>query len=231
MTAPVCPVGRCPPVLHVADTRRGSLALGEGDFVVLLGPSGSGKSSWVRSLLGLGPGFDHASLFGEAVTKEQVAAHIGWVSEGDGVFLSGTVWENVAHPPHVRPCPPELAAACLGLVGLANREAEPVANLTVRARRRAALARALARQLPLLVIDGDRDPDLWRLLPRLVTELDWLRGTLAASAVAGELAWKADSVALMDTGQVVGQGAMGDLVESWDPRVRSTLAWVTPDPR
>lgn len=52
-------------------------------------------------------------------------------------------------------------------VGLADRATEPVVNLGSGGRRRVALARAVARRRPLLIIDGELDRSLWPLFPSL----------------------------------------------------------------
>ncbi len=215
-------------MLMVRDGRRGDLDLDDGEMVVLLGASGTGKTTWLRSLMGLEHAFERTTYRGRPFTRARVAEAVGWVPEGDGVFLSQTVWDNVATPLHVMATPPALAADALDLVGLADRASEPVSNLNVGARRRVALARALARRSPLLVVDGELDPTLWAFWPSLRAHMPWIRAVLVSSATADETAWRADRVALVDDGCIVGQAPLAHLVDSRDPRVRSVLAWVTP---
>ncbi|MGH9062020.1 MAG: ATP-binding cassette domain-containing protein [Acidimicrobiales bacterium] len=215
-------------MLAVRDRLRGDLDVNDGEMVVLLGASGTGKTTWLRSLMGLGNPFDRAFYDGKSFTKERVAQTVGWVPEGDGVFLSDTVWNNVAAPLHVRPTSPERSADALDLVGLSDRAGEPVSNLNLGARRRVALARAVARRLPLLIVDGELDPTLWSFWPALREHMPWIRASLVATATANDTAWHADRVALIDDGCVVAQGTLASLVDSRDARVKSVLAWVTP---
>ena len=220
------PAGRDP--LNVRDRRRGALDIGDGEMVVLLGASGQGKTQWVRSLVGLGEDFDRADAFGAQLTRARVPEVLSLVPQNDGVFLSDTVWDNVHAPRHVAPVDPALAADALDLVGLRDRAGEPVANLGIGGRRRVALARAVARRRPLLVIDGELDPTIWALWPALRSRMPWLRGVLVVATVAGDAAWRADTVALMEDGAVVGQAPLAHLCDSLDPQVRSVMAWVTP---
>jgi len=196
----------------------------------MLGPSGAGKTRLIRALLGLDESGPEAvlSVRGRRARPRELAALVGWVPEGDGVFLSDSIWDNVAHPPGAAPNDPGLARDALDLVGLAERVREPVANLPRRGRRRVALARALASRRPLLVVDGELDPTLWALLPGVVEQAPGVESVLLATATAGDRAWEADTVALVSGERLVAQAPLADLVDSTDPEVRAVLSWVSP---
>ena len=218
-------------LLELDDPRRGRLVIHGGETVVLLGPSGAGKTALIRALLGLGPGPGPAlAVRGRPVPARALAALVGWVPEGDGVFLSDTVWDNVARPRFCTPYDPGLARDALDLVGLAARAQEPVANLPRQGRRRVALARALASRRPLLVVDGELDPALWALFPGVLEQAPGVEAALLATARAGERAWAADSVALVAEARVVVQAPLAGLIDSGHPDVRAVLAWVLPAP-
>jgi ABC-2 type transport system ATP-binding protein len=217
-------------LLELDDPVRGHLVVGIGQTVVLLGPSGAGKTRLIRALLGLeGSGPEAAlSVRGRRARPRDLAALVGWVPEGDGVFLSDSVWDNVARPPGVAPTDPVLARDALDLVGLADRAREPVANLPRGGRRRVALARALASRRPLLVVDGELDPTLWALLPGVLEQAPGVEAALLATATAGERAWEADTVALVAGDRLVAQAPLAELVDATDPEVRAVLSWVSP---
>lgn len=217
-------------LLELDDPVRGRLVIGGGETVVLLGASGAGKTRLIRALLGLGePGPEPVlSVRGRRARPRDVAALVGWVPEGDGVFLSDSIWDNVAHPPGVAPNDADLARDALDLVGLAERIREPVSNLTRRGRRRVALARALASRRPLLIVDGELDPALWALLPGVLEQAPGVEAALLATATAGERAWAADTVALVTGDRLVAQAPLAELFDSTDPDVRAVLSWVSP---
>jgi ABC-type transporter Mla maintaining outer membrane lipid asymmetry ATPase subunit MlaF len=226
-----------PPLFEFDDPARGRLALATGGTVVLLGPSGAGKTRLIRSLLGLpAPGGTRPEplvglrLRGRPAPPDGLAPLAGWVPEGDGVFLSDTVADNVARPPWTAPADPAAARDALDLVGLAGRAGEPVSALGRSGRRRVALARALASRRPLLVVDGELDPTIWALLPTLLAQAPWVEGTLLAtasvSAIAGLGTDGPDQVALVGNERVVAQGDLATLAASSDPDVRGVLVWV-----
>jgi ABC-type multidrug transport system ATPase subunit len=223
-------------LLELDDPVRGRLVVGRGETVVLLGPSGAGKTRLIRALLGLDvsawaePVLPEPVMWvrGRRVPPRELAALVGWVPESDGVFLSDTVWDNVAHPPGAAPLDAGLARDALDLVGLVGRAREPVANLPRGGRRRVALARALASGRPLLVVDGELDPTLWALLPAVLEQAPGVESALLATATAGERAWGADSVALVSGERLVTQAPLAELVDSTDPEIRSVLSWVSP---
>lgn len=213
------------PLLTLESEDLGTLQVLDGERVVLLGPSGAGKTRVLRCLLGLAAG-GRVRVRGRAATSADARALVGWVPEGDGVFLDHTVLVNVAAPPHVEPVPEAVALDALDLVGLSDRVGSPVGHLSRAERRRVALARALASKRPVLVVDGDLDPTLAPLLPLVLAQASHLRAVVTAGCRADDWAWAAESVALVAEGRVVAQGPLSALANRQEATVKGVLTWV-----
>ena len=79
------------------------LAVGEGEIVTLLGRNGAGKSTTLRSLVGLTPAREgRITIFGQDTTSwspHRIAAlGVGFVPEGRRIFANLTVDENLRVP-------------------------------------------------------------------------------------------------------------------------------------
>src|SRR5271155_1941098 len=80
-----------------------SLEVHEGELVTLLGRNGAGKSTTLRSIMGLTPARDGAvRIFGQATTDwppyRIAALGVGFVPEGRRIFPNLTVDENLRVP-------------------------------------------------------------------------------------------------------------------------------------
>jgi sulfate transport system ATP-binding protein len=178
-------------VRHISKTfgsftalRDVSLAVRSGELVALLGPSGSGKTTLLRIIAGLegpdpGPGqilFDAADATNRGVRER----HVGFVFQHYALFRHMTVFENVAfglrvRPRRLRPSRAEIREKVMELLKLV--QLEPLAQrypsqLSGGQRQRIALARALAVEPKLLLLDepfGALDAQVRKELRR------WLR--------------------------------------------------------
>jgi len=140
------------------------LTVRHGEAVAILGSNGSGKTTLARGLLGLAPVLDgDVELLGAPVGRLRERGRVGYVPQRHTV--SGAV------PATVREVVSVGRLARLGLfrrlgavdraavgeavaaVGLADRMEEPVASLSGGQQRRVLVARALAAQPELLIMD------------------------------------------------------------------------------
>ncbi|RZU52633.1 zinc transport system ATP-binding protein [Krasilnikovia cinnamomea] len=141
-----------------------SLSVAPGAVVALLGANGSGKSTLIRTLLRLVPlAGGEIDLFGVPQQRFRQWARIGYVPQRVGVTggVPATVGEVVAsgrlarrgvlRPP--RAADREAVRAALADVDLADRIGDPVATLSGGQQQRVLIARALAGQPDLLVLD------------------------------------------------------------------------------
>ncbi len=135
-----------------------------GEVVAVLGPNGSGKSTLVKGLLGLG---DHlggdVELFGVPRDRFRDHARVGYVPQRHTLSSSvrATVEEIVATGRLVRSSwlgrqsalDRQVIARALEVVGLADRATTDVSTLSGGQQRRVLIARALASQPDVLVMD------------------------------------------------------------------------------
>ncbi|MGI9050327.1 MAG: cell division ATP-binding protein FtsE [Rubrobacteraceae bacterium] len=162
-----------------------SLDIEAGEFVFLVGASGSGKSTMVRLILKeMEPSAGAISVNGvklSTVRRRQVPRHrrnIGCVFQDFKLLPNKTVAENVAYAMEVtgqrtrniRTKVPQI----LDLVGLSNKVEKYPEQLSGGEQQRVSIARAFVSQPPVLIADeptGNLDPDtsveIMRLLERI----------------------------------------------------------------
>ena len=136
-----------------------SVAIPEGSLTALLGPSGSGKSTLLRVIAGLEEPDGGQVLLGDDDVTHQLARArgVGMVFQHYAAFKHMTVWENVAFGLKVRKRPkPEIenrVHELLELVQLEGLAKRYPAQLSGGQRQRMALARALAVDPEVLLLD------------------------------------------------------------------------------
>ena len=143
-----------------------SLSIRDGELVALLGPSGSGKTTLLRIIAGLDtPNVDTRSrirFYEEDVAHRPAAQRsVGFVFQHYALFRHMSVFENVAfglrvRPRGVRPTKAEIdrrVHELLGLVQLDGLGKRFPSQLSGGQRQRAALARALAVEPRVLLLD------------------------------------------------------------------------------
>ncbi len=139
------------------------LSVKDGELVALLGPSGSGKTTLLRIIAGLDfPDSGAILLNGEdASSRSARERSVGFVFQHYALFRHMTVFENVAfglkvRPRRSRPTKPEIREKVMALLKLV--QLDPLADrypaqLSGGQRQRIALARALAVEPKVLLLD------------------------------------------------------------------------------
>jgi sulfate/thiosulfate transport system ATP-binding protein len=136
-----------------------SIDVADGSLTALLGPSGSGKSTLLRVIAGLeAPDAGSVLIAGrDATAVPPQKRGIGFVFQHYAAFKHMTVRENVAFGLRVRKRPKAEVAArvdeLLRIVGLDGYQARYPSQLSGGQRQRMALARALAVEPEVLLLD------------------------------------------------------------------------------
>jgi sulfate transport system ATP-binding protein len=146
--------------------REVSLSIHDGELIALLGPSGSGKTTLLRIIAGLDtPESDSRSrirFYEEDVAHRPAAQRrVGFVFQHYALFRHMSIFENVAFglrvmPRKARPTNAEIEKRVhelLGLVQLEGLGKRFPSQLSGGQRQRAALARALAVEPKVLLLD------------------------------------------------------------------------------
>lgn len=133
-----------------------SFAVAPQEFVCLVGPSGAGKSSLLHILAGLErPTSGRVLLEGHPLTAPQ--RRIGFVFQKANLMPWRTVLENVMLPLELAGVPEDerraRALELIALVGLSGFEHAYPASLSGGMEQRAAIARALVHDPPILLLD------------------------------------------------------------------------------
>jgi cell division transport system ATP-binding protein len=157
-----------------------SLTLAAGSFHFLTGPSGAGKTSFLKLCYGeLTPSAGQVTLFGQNLASMQrddiarMRRRVGVVHQ-DCQFLDHLpIAENVALPLTVagRPVDAAEVAELLGWVGLSGHAAALPAQLSGGERQRAALARAVILSPDVILADEPTGNLDWEMSLRLLTLL------------------------------------------------------------
>jgi sulfate/thiosulfate transport system ATP-binding protein len=201
-----------------------SLAIASGSLTALLGPSGSGKSTLLRVIAGLeSPDAGEVSILGTDVTGVPPQRRgVGFVFQHYAAFKHLTVQDNVAFGLKIRKRSKaeirERVAELLRLVQLEGFADRYPAQLSGGQRQRMALARALAVEPKVLLLDepfGALDAqvrkDLRGWLRRLHEDVHVT--TVLVTHDQEEAMEVADRVAVMNEGRIEQTGKPRDLYE------------------
>lgn len=208
-----------------------------GSVLGMLGPNGSGKTTTIRMLLGLvRPGAGEAELLGHAMPSGAALAlpDVGALVEGPGFhpFLSGR--ENLlrlaAAEPRLTPQhAPGAVDAALERVSLAGSAGRRYRGYSLGMKQRLGLAAALLVPRKMVVLDeptNGLDPAGTKEIRKIMAELHADGVTvLVSSHLLAEVEATCTHVAILQSGNVIAQGELDDLLESG----ASTLNVSTPD--
>jgi thiamine transport system ATP-binding protein len=216
-----------------------SLDLPDGEVLAVLGPSGCGKSTLLRAVAGLEPTaagrvrWDGADLAGVPTHRRGFAL---MVQDGQ-LFTHLSVARNVAYALRLRrggrrsPAVAGRVAELLALVGLEGYDDRLPGTLSGGERQRVALARSLAHQPRLLLLDEPLSALDAGLRERLAGDLrEILRAagttTLMVTHDHEEAFTVADRLAVMRAGHVVQEGPIAQVWrEPADPETALFLGY------
>ena len=198
-----------------------SLEVPPGQVTVLLGRNGVGKTTLLKSLMGLVPiRSGHIEFEGRAIQGftpyQRARAGIGFVPQGREIFARLTVEENLrmglAYKPASTPVPPQLFELFPVLQQMLHRRG---GDLSGGQQQQLAIARALAARPKLVILDEPTEgiqpsiiKDIGRVIRKLATEgLDGQRVAVLLVEQYYDFAEElADHYLVMERGEVIARG-------------------------
>jgi ABC-type Fe3+/spermidine/putrescine transport system ATPase subunit len=190
-----------------------------GETVAVLGPSGSGKSTLLRAIAGLIPlTGGQISWDGSAITE--VPPHLrdfGLMFQGYALFPHLDVAGNVGFGLRGDGTKEAAIAEALGWVGLTGFETREIADLSGGEKQRVALARTLAPNPRLVMLDEPLGALDRNLRSRLVTDTRQLIASRKVTAIVvthdrDEATALSDRLAIMHDGRIVQSGTLDEIL-------------------
>ncbi len=199
-------------VLHGLD-----LVVPSGQVVGLLGPSGGGKSTLLRAVVGVQiVQTGTVSVLGEPAGAPGLRSRVGYVTQAPSVYDDLSVRANLAYFARLAGAGPSAVDRALADVDLTDRAGARVGRLSGGQRSRVSLAAALVGDPELLVLDEPTvglDPvlrrDLWALFHRLAGQ----GRTLLVSSHVMDEATRCDRLLLLREGRLLADDSPDGLLE------------------
>jgi NitT/TauT family transport system ATP-binding protein len=196
---------------------RASLAVADGEFVSIVGPTGCGKSTLLNIAAGLvSPSAGRVGIFAAPLTGLNRQA--GYLFQADALFPWKTALENVAiglETGGLATAPArERAQAWLTRVGLAGFGARYPHMLSGGQRKRVGLAQVLIRDPKILLMDepfGPLDAQTRQIMGNLLLDL-WNADRKAVLFVTHDLE---EAIALSDRVVIMSAGPAARIIGDW----------------
>src|SRR5215475_7167986 len=199
-----------------------SLQVPRGAIYGFVGPNGAGKTSTMRILTTLMlPSSGQAFVAGHEVTKDPRAVRraIGYMPDFFGVYDDMKVWEYLDFFAACYDIPeserPGLINDLLELVDLTHRRDDMVDKLSRGMKQRLCLARTLAHDPQVLILDepaSGLDPRARVEIRELLVELSKMGKTIFFSShILADVAEICTHIGIVEAGQIVMQGRMDEI--------------------
>jgi phospholipid/cholesterol/gamma-HCH transport system ATP-binding protein len=217
-----------------------SIDVEQGESLVIVGGSGTGKSVTLKHIIGLlKPDKGQVLIDGQdlctmkEVELNQFRRRFGMAFQEGALFDSMSVFENIAFPlrRHTKMSEKEIRARvdeCLEDVHLHNVSKKRPSELSGGMRRRVGFARAISLKPQILLFDEPTtglDPVISDVIAELIEEMDVKLGTTTVTITHDmKVAFKiADRVAMLYQGHIIEQGTPEEFQRSKNPIVEQFI--------
>lgn len=217
-----------------------SIDVEQGESLVIVGGSGTGKSVTLKHIIGLlKPDRGQVLIDGHDITQmkdvelNQFRRRFGMSFQEGALFDSMSVFDNIAFPlrRHTKMSEAEIRARveeCLEDVHLPNVEKKRPSELSGGMRRRVGFARAISLKPEILLFDEPTtglDPVISDVIADLIEEMDVKLGTTTVTITHDmKVAFKiADRVAMLHRGHIIEEGTAEEFQRSTNPIVQQFI--------
>jgi ABC-type multidrug transport system ATPase subunit len=192
-----------------------SLDVAAGAVTGLVGPSGGGKSTLMRAIVGVQQvSGGRISVLGEPAGSPSLRKRVAYMTQGLSIYSDLSVRENLGYFARLYGVSAGRVDELIETVSLGGFEGRVVARLSGGQRARVSLAGALIGEPELLVLDEPTvglDPllrrELWELFHRLAGE----GKTLVVSSHVMDEAERCDDLLLLRDGRLIATGTPDEL--------------------
>lgn len=189
-----------------------------GQIVGLLGPSGGGKTTLMRAIVGaqiIAGG--SVEVLGIEAGSPALRPRIGYVTQAASIYLDLTARENLAYFGKAVGASADDVAQTLRDIGLADAADRPVSTLSGGQESRVSLGAALVGDPELLVLDEPTvglDPALRRELWDLFHTLRDAGRTLLVSSHVMDEAVRCDRIVLVHEGKIIADDPLAAILKA-----------------
>jgi ABC-2 type transport system ATP-binding protein len=218
------------------------LEVPEGEVYGLIGPNGAGKTTLIRVLATLlEPTYGEVRINGIDVLADPIKVHplIGYMSDFFSLYDTMLVWEYLDHfarcygvNVHRRP---QLIDEVLELVSLQVRRDAEIKTLSRGMRQRLCFAKTLIHEPKVLLLDepaSGMDPAGRIEFRELLKQLHAMGRTIIISShILTEMTDFCTSVGILEKGQLLASGRVGDILTTLQPGLRLEIEVAAGMPR
>lgn len=214
-------------ILHAV--KNVSLTVNDGEVVVIIGPSGSGKSSLLRTVNGIEKAqrgsilIDGVDIMDDKADRRKIREEVGMVFQSFNLFPHLSVLENIVLAPmkvkHMSRVEAEKKAmTLLKRVGLEDKAGQKPQQLSGGQQQRVAIARALAMEPKAMLFDEPTsalDPEMIKEV--LDVMLSLAKDGMTMLLVTHEMGFAraaADKIVFMADGEIIEEGKPEDMFSS-----------------
>ncbi|MBM7553683.1 ABC transporter ATP-binding protein [Thalassobacillus pellis] len=192
-----------------------NLTVEQGEIFGLLGPSGAGKTTLVKIIVGiLNPSEGEAYVQGTKMPSLKQMREIGFMAQSDALYMELSAKENLDFFGAIYGLSPSdrkrRIAEALNVVDLGNHIDKPVDKFSGGMKRRLSLAAAILHEPKVLILDEPTvgiDPVLRQSIWKELNYLKEKGTTIIVTTHVMDEADKCDRLALLRDGYVIAQGS------------------------